>query len=170
MLQFVRDRDDLIIHRPEWRNENISPSFDVRIRIKQPKVGEPVDQQRMAVFAEPPDLEVGPVGEINQPVAVAFGEFGDSRRLFGVDPASMWPDAEHEPVARSHRLPCAGAPALDGNGGHEGTPSAAAIELRRVFQSEASRKRAKQASIAASAGAFSCKMNSRTRSLPSVAS
>src|ERR1700689_911873 len=71
-LQFLRNGDDLIICRPEGGDENIASRFNVRIRIKQAKLGKPVDQRRMAFVVDASDLKVGPAGEIDQPVAVAI--------------------------------------------------------------------------------------------------
>src|SRR6185503_21055947 len=127
-----------------------------------------LDQPYMARLADAPDLQIRPVGEFDQAVAMPCREFRYSRRLPCIDPAAARADTDHEPIAGSHRRQGPGTPALDRNAAHEPSPRAAAIELRRVFQSEASRSRRKQVSIATSAAGFSHATNERTRSLPSV--
>src|SRR6516225_10318088 len=124
----------------------------------------------MARIADAPDLEVGPVGQIDDAVAMSFGELCYTHRLRRIDAARMRPDTNHESISGSHRLQGPRTPSPDRDVAHEASRSAAAIELRRVFQSKASCNRLKQISIAASASGFSRAMNARTSSLPSVAS
>src|SRR5215472_15348561 len=98
----------------------------------------------MACIANAPDLEVRPVGQIDDPVAMSLGDLCYTHRLRRIDPARMRPDANHEPISGSHRLQGPWTPSPDCDAVHEASRSAAAIELRRVFQSEASCNRLKQ--------------------------
>src|SRR4051794_35930006 len=124
----------------------------------------------MALLADASDLEVGTARHIDETIAVAFGELGKPGDLRGFKPSTERTHADDEPVARLHRAQRAGTPALDCGRAHEASFSAAAIELRRVRQSEASCRRVKQISIAASAAGFSRAMKLRTSASPSVAS
>src|SRR5579872_254243 len=169
-LRFNCDQTCLVARLPEWRDDKIAPRFGVGIGIEQSELREPLDERGKARLANTPDLQIGAAGQIDQAVAVPLTQLGNTRRLHRIDPAEWRADANQEPVARFHRPPRAGTPALDRDRAHDAALNEAAIELRRVFQSEASCSRTKQASRAASAGAFSCAMNERTRSSPSVAS
>ena len=85
-------------------------------------------------------------------------------------PAGTRPDPNNTAVARGHGLKRGRAPALDHKAAHDASCKEAAIELRRVTQSAASRSRAKQLSIAASASGLASLRKPRTSSSPSVAS
>src|SRR5579864_7108257 len=103
----------------------------------------------MAGIADAPDLEVCPAGQVDEAISVFLGKRREPDRLLRIDPAAVRPDANHEPVARAHRLQRPWTPSLDRDGVHEVSCRAAAIELRRVFQSAASRSPLKQVSMAA---------------------
>src|SRR6266702_6694861 len=119
----------------------------------------------MAGVADAPDLEIGAAGHVDQAVAMTPGQMRKPGNLRRVEPSAERAHADHEPIARLHRPQRAGTPALHQSRAHDASRSAAAIELRRVRQSEASCRRVKQVSIAASAAGLSRVMKARTSSL-----
>ncbi|MGC0324598.1 hypothetical protein ABIG06_005227 [Bradyrhizobium sp. USDA 326] len=170
LLQLGGERLCFVAAAPERRHQNIAPGFDLGVGVEQRQLRKTVEQRKMALLLDAPDLEIGPARHINQAIAVPSGELGKPGNLCGFEPPAERAHAHHEPVAREHRAQRAGAPTLDWGRTHEASRSAAAIELRRVCQSAASCRRAKQVSIAARAEGFSRAMKARTSSLPSVAS
>jgi hypothetical protein len=170
LFEFGSQRLRLVTNIPERRHQNVAPAFDIGIGIEQPQQCKSIEQSAMALFTDAPDLEVGAARHVDETVAVAFCEFGKPGNLRHVEPSAERAHAHHEPIARLHRPQRAGTPALDRHRAHDASRSAAAIELRRVRQSEASCRRVKQLSIAASAAGFSRAMKPRISSFPSVAS
>src|SRR5207248_11020842 len=123
----------------------------------------------MALFVDTPDLEIRAARHIKEAVADALSQFSKPGNLGRFKTPAERTHPDDEPIARLHRPQRAGTPALDRNCTHDAARSRAAIELRRVCQREASCRRVKQISIAASAAGLSRSLKVRDAALPVVA-
>src|SRR5205085_9448782 len=128
------------------------------------------NQGPMAFLAHTAELQIGAACHVEQAVAMTLRKFGDAGSLCGGKPAPARAQAHHQAIARLHRAQCRRTPALDGKAAHDASRNEARIEFRRVTQSEASSRRRKASSIAASACGFSRAMKLRISSSPRVAS
>ena len=184
LRQGARKADRVIALRPERGYEDVAPGLNLGRRVQQVERGEAFEQGRMGLRRDPAQLQIGPRREVNLPIAKAARQIGNAFGLRGAQPAIARANAHNQPIAGFHRAQGPRTPAFDlwacriGLACHapapssvpSSAPSSAAIELRRVSQSPASRSLAKRSCIAASAPGFSRARKAVRSSRASVAS
>ena len=63
---------------PEWRDHDIALLLLFHVCVDQPEFCQHVQQRRMARGTDAADLQIGPAGQIDQPIAITLGEIGDA--------------------------------------------------------------------------------------------
>src|SRR5262249_15181471 len=153
----------------EWRDDDITPGLHGLVVIHQSKPRETGHERSVTFLAHAANLQIRAAGQVDQSVAVTQRKLRDACCLDRRQSSAARTQAHDKAITREHRTQRRWAPALDREGLHDASRSEATMELRRVTQSEASSRRRKHPSSAASATGFSRARNPRISSLPSVA-
>ena len=104
------------------------------VLVEQAEAQQGLEQRLVLLLLHPAQLQVGAVGQVDEPVGKGLGRSAEAERLCRAEPPEAGTDTDDQPVARAHWCVGAGAPSLDVEGAHPSRSSCARIELRRVCQ------------------------------------
>ena len=98
-------------------DHHVAQALAARVRIQQAAGRQGPQQRGVALWRHAAQLHVGAAGQLQHARAMHLCQPRQPQCLVQRQPAQRRAHAHHQPVARGHGLPGAGAPALDVRGG-----------------------------------------------------